>query len=149
MDKIEKIMKMYEYARTNGLCKNKKTFAELIGVRDTTLSRALAGGRDLTESFLLRANEALGNAFNPSWLLYDRGDMLMPAPQTTNVNVDMGDSIHHNSAPVIARGAQNVTVSTDDKDKIIAEQQAEIKALKEQVSDLTKSILNLTKQQLR
>lgn len=83
------------------------------------------------------------------WLLTGRGDMLMPIPQTTNVNVDMGDSIHHNSAPVVARGAQNVTVDADDKDKIIAEQQAEIKALKEQISDLTKSILNLTKQQIK
>ena len=73
----------------------------------------------------------------------------MPTPQTTNVNVDMGDSIHHNSAPVIARGAQTTSVSTDEKDRIIAEQQAEIKALKEQISDLTKSILNLTKQQIK
>ena len=77
MDKIEKIMKMYEYARTNWLCKNKKTFAELIGVRDTILSRALAGGRDginlaVHKVHILRhTNDVLVDCVeDSSWLLF-------------------------------------------------------------------------------
>lgn len=102
---------------------------------------------DLSSEKTARFLTAFPN-ISAEWLLTGKGDMLMPTPQTTNVNVDMGDSIHHNSASVIARGAQTTSVSTE-KDRIIAEQQAEIKALKEQISDLTKSILNLTKQQIK
>lgn len=132
------------------------SFIDVIGYSVREFERALGVSngtiRHLNDNLSANVKAKVSAKFpqlNQEWLLTGSGDMLSRHNNITNVNVDMGDSIHHNSAPVIARGAQNVTVSTDDKDKIIAEQQAEIKALKEQVSDLTKSILNLTKQQLR
>lgn len=82
----------------------------------------------------------------PSTTNVSSGDMLSRHNNITNVNVDMGDSIHHNSAPVVARGANKTPVGDiiAEKDRQIEKLEAEIQSLKEQVSDLTKSILNIT-----
>lgn len=130
------------FAENQGISKVK--IYEIMGIAASNFKGAGLKS-DLSSEKTARFLTAFPN-ISAEWLLTGKGDMLMPTPQTTNVNVDMGDSIHHNSASVIARGAQATSVSTDEKDRIIAEQQTEIKALKEQVSDLTKSILNITKQ---
>jgi hypothetical protein len=74
MEMLQKLEIMYEYARSNGHCKNRKTLAELIGTTESAISRAFAGG-SLSTKFLLRVNEAIGGVFSPSWILYDQGDM--------------------------------------------------------------------------
>lgn len=71
---LQKLETMYEYARSNGYCKNRKTLAELMGTAESAISRAFAGG-SLSTKFLLRVNEAIGGVFSPAWILYDQGDM--------------------------------------------------------------------------
>lgn len=74
MEMLQKLETMYEYARSNGYCKNRKTLAELMGTTESAISRAFAGG-SLSTKFLLRVNEAIGGVFSPAWILYDQGDM--------------------------------------------------------------------------
>ena len=71
---LQKLEIMYEYARSNGHCKNRKTLAELMGTTESAISRAFAGG-SLSTKFLLRVNEAIGGVFSPAWILYDQGDI--------------------------------------------------------------------------
>lgn len=124
-DRLEMV---YKYAVSTKMCKNKKTFAELIGVRDSTLSKALGGDpKYLSDVFFIRVNSALDNVFNTDWLLTGNGEML------NGNNGSTGDSIHHNSAPVVTRGAHNVTIAADNKDKIIAQLQSQITTLQAQI----------------
>lgn len=153
MDKSQRLNQMYEYARTNGMCKNKRSFAEVLGIDSGNLSKAFGNDtKYMTDSLLIRVNNALGNVFSFDWLLTGRGDMLMPIPQTTNVNVDMGDNIHHNSGNVATHGAHITNITTtpttpamtipatpasdNDKDRLIAQLQSQITALQAQLATL-------------
>lgn len=105
MEMLQKLEIMYEYARSNGYCKNRKTLAELMGTTESAISRAFSGG-SLSTKFLLRVNEAIGGVFSPAWILYDQGDMFArsaPAQPEQEVSV----STHQ---PV-----QEVIVSSDPK----------------------------------
>ena len=76
IQKIERLQKMYDYARSNNLCKNKATFADLVGFAASNLSRAFSGvPRYLTDSLLTKINQAIGCPFSTSWVLYGEGDM--------------------------------------------------------------------------
>lgn len=76
MDNVDRLRKMYEYAIEHSLCKNKKEFAALIGVHASNLSKAFGCESGfLTDKFLLRVNQSIGNAFSVSWVLYGEGDM--------------------------------------------------------------------------
>lgn len=89
MEMLQKLETMYEYARSNGYCKNRKTLAELMGTTESAISRAFSGG-SLSTKFLLRVNEAIGGAFSPAWILYDQGDMFAqssPAAPEQEVSV--------------------------------------------------------------
>jgi hypothetical protein len=58
--KTEKLYKLYQYAFGQGLVKNKKEFADLIGVTRPTLSYALSGtGTVNVGNILERAEDAL------------------------------------------------------------------------------------------
>lgn len=70
---LEKLNIMYDYARKEGYCTNRKTFASLLGTTESAVSRAFAGV--LSSKFLLRVNEAIGGAFSPEWVLYGTGEM--------------------------------------------------------------------------
>lgn len=123
-DRLEMV---YKYAVSTKMCKNKKTFAELIGVRDSTLSKALGGDpKYLSDVFFIRVNSALDNVFNTDWLLTGNGEML------NGNNGSTGDSIHHNSGNVATRGA-HITTSTDEKDRLIAQLQSQIATLQTQI----------------
>lgn len=75
-EKGDRLKKMYDYARAKNFCSNKSTFAELVGFAPTNISRAFNGApRYLTDNLLLRANEALGNAFSRQWLLKGEGEI--------------------------------------------------------------------------
>ena len=118
---------MYEYARTNGMCRNKRSFAELLGIDNGNLSKALGNdAKYMTDSLLIRVNNALGNVFSFDWLLTGNGEMLNG---NTGSN---GDSIHHNSGNVATRGA-HITTSTDEKDRLIASLQSQITTLQSQI----------------
>lgn len=76
IQKVERLQKMYDYARSNNLCKNKATFADLVGFAASNISRAFSGvPRYLTDSLLTRINQAIGCPFSTSWVLYGEGDM--------------------------------------------------------------------------
>ena len=61
------------------------------------------------------------------WLMTGNDDLL---PSATNV--DMGDSIHHNTGNVATRGA-HIIASSDDKDRLIAQLQAQITTLQAKI----------------
>ena len=104
MEMLQKLETMYEYARSNGYCKNRKTLAELMGTTESAISRAFAGG-SLSTKFLLRVNEAIGGMFSPAWILYDQGDMFaQSAPAAPEQEV---------SAPIAEESS--VAVPTDTR----------------------------------
>jgi hypothetical protein len=108
MLKNEKLEILFQYASEKGLCRNKKTFAEFIGVSTTNISKIFAdtNERFCTNGVLLKANAALGNVFSTQWLLHDQGDMFAqsePAALEQEVSV----STHQ---PV-----QEVVVHTDTR----------------------------------
>lgn len=136
MERIEQLKTMYDYARTNGLCSNRKTFAALLNMNEGNMSSAFSGNmRYLTTNLLLRINKALGDVFSTEWLLTGKGDMLIPTPQTTNMNT--GDNIHHNSGNVATHGAHITTTAPNtDKDQLIAQLQSQIATLQAQLATL-------------
>ena len=85
MFKNEKLEILYQHACENSLCNNKKTFAELIGVSSSNISKIFAdtNERFCTTNTLLKANAALGNVFSVQWLLYDTGEMYAASTDTT------------------------------------------------------------------
>lgn len=91
MDNVDRLRKMYEYAIEHSLCKNKKEFAALIGVHASNLSKAFGSESGfLTDKFLLRVNQSIGNVFTISWVLYGEGDMFAqstPAQPEQEVSV--------------------------------------------------------------
>ena len=97
IQKIERLQKMYDYARSNNLCKNKATFADLVGFAASNLSRAFSGvPRYLTDSLLTRVNQAIGCPFSTSWVLYGEGDMFAqsaPAAHEQEVSVTISQPV--------------------------------------------------------
>ena len=127
MEKSQRLSQMYEYARTNGMCRNKRSFAELLGIDNGNLSKAFGNdAKYMTDSLLIRVNNALGNVFSFDWLLTGNGEML-------NENGNAGDNIHHNSGNVATRGAHITTTDTTDKDRLIASLQSQIATLQAQI----------------
>ena len=106
MEMLQKLETMYEYARSNGYCKNRKTLAELMGTTVSAISRAFAGG-SLSTKFLLRVNEAIGGVFSPAWILYDQGDMfaqLAPASSEQEVSAPVAE------VPSVAASSESRTI---------------------------------------
>jgi hypothetical protein len=97
MDNVDRLRKMYEYAIEHSLCKNKKEFAALIGVHASNLSKAFGCESGfLTDKFLLRVNQSIGNAFSVSWVLYGEGDMFAqsaPAAPEQEVSVSTNQPV--------------------------------------------------------
>lgn len=97
MDNVDRLRKMYEYAVERSLCKNKKEFAALIGVHASNLSKAFGCESGfLTDKFLLRVNQSIGNAFSVSWVLYGEGDMFAqsaPAAPEQEVSVSTNQPV--------------------------------------------------------
>lgn len=156
MERIEQLKTMYDYARTNGLCSNRKTFAALLNMNEGNMSSAFSGNmRYLTTNLLLRINKALGDVFSTEWLLTG-----------TEPIYKIGDNIHHNSGNVATHGAHITNITTippttpaipttpvatpttpaattpttpaipatdDDKDRLIAQLQARVATLQAQI----------------
>jgi hypothetical protein len=90
MTNREKLLQMYDYAIMQGKCKNRKSFAELIGISDKNLSNALSTNEKIADRFctnglLNKANAALNYSFAQQWLQDGTGEMYaqnnnVPAP---------------------------------------------------------------------
>ena len=81
MSNREKLLQMYNYAIEQEKCRNRKTFAELIGIMDKNLSNALSSNektadRFCTNGLLNKANAALGYVFAQQWLQDGTGEMM-------------------------------------------------------------------------
>lgn len=142
MEKLDRLNKMYEYACAKKLCKNKKTFAALLNMNEGNLSSAFSGKdtRYLTNNLLLRANAALGDVFNPSWLLYGEGNMLVePSVPGTEINIDNTNMGHHNN--IGHHNSVNISGVPAGGDaetwkKIAESHEQQIADLKQQIADL-------------
>lgn len=90
MTNREKLLQMYDYAINQGKCKNRKSFAELIGIGEKNLSNALSTNEKIADRFctnglLNKANAALNYAFAQQWVQDGTGEMYaqsnnVPAP---------------------------------------------------------------------
>lgn len=77
MDKVERFKRAYEYLRNRGMVHTQKDLAEIMQATPPHVSLAFKGdNKYLTDSFLLRFNEAFGRIFNHQWLILGEGDML-------------------------------------------------------------------------
>ena len=103
IQKVERLQKMYDYARSNNLCKNKATFADLVGFAASNISRAFSGvPRYLTDSLLTRINQAIGCPFSTSWVLYGEGDMFAqsaPAAPEQDMSVSTHQAVQEVVVP--------------------------------------------------
>ena len=68
---------VYDFARANGFCKNKKTFAQLIDMNEGNMSNAFNNDNSnyLTDNLFIKINSSIGSAFSIEWLLYGTGEM--------------------------------------------------------------------------
>lgn len=128
-----------------------KQLSELTGYNLQTLYGITRGRAAKIPQKLSDKIVSLFPQYSPMWLMTGNEAFLNQRGTTTNVNVNMGDSVHNG---IVAKNGSHISSSSISADTAalaqqIAELQAENKILKEQVSDLTKSILNLTKQQLK
>ena len=103
MTNLDRLTKMYEYALENSLCKNKKEFAALIGIHASNLSKAFGCESGfLTDKFLLRVNQSIGNVFSISWVLYGEGDMFAqsaPAAPEQDMSVSTHQAVQEVVVP--------------------------------------------------
>lgn len=88
----EKLLQMYNYAISNGICSNRKTFAGVIGIGDKNLSNALSNNektadRFCTNGLLNKANAALGYVFSQQWIQDGTGDMYAHTQATTTAEI--------------------------------------------------------------
>lgn len=99
MDKNERLIKMFEYARQKGICRTKQEFSKHIGIANSNLSHAFNGDtRYLNDNLLKRVNESLENTFSLEWLIYGEGDMFAnSAPQESSQ--DVPESVIEESIP--------------------------------------------------
>lgn len=120
-------------------------FEKVCGLSNAYIKNISKGiGADKLEKILNQFPE-----LNRTWLLTGNGDMLLPSATT---NVSTGDNIHHNSGNVATHGAHITNITTTpttpaitipatpasdtDKDRLIAQLQAQITALQAQLATL-------------
>lgn len=72
-----RILKAYQYLRDNGIIHTQQDLADKMGVGKDRISKALKGYKGyLTESFILKFNNAFNNIFNTDWLMEEKGEMM-------------------------------------------------------------------------
>lgn len=77
MGRVKRFNEAYNYIRYAGKVKNQTELAELMKSSRSNVSVALNGKEKiLTNSFLIRFNEAVGRLFSLEWLLDGKGEML-------------------------------------------------------------------------
>ena len=134
MSNREKLLQMYDYAINQGKCKNRKSFAELIGIGEKNLSNALSTNEKIADRFctnglLNKANAALNYAFAQQWVQDGTGEMYA---QNSNVQV-------HVPMPMPAR-------EETPSDKYIANLEYTIELQRYRILQLEKECENLKKE---
>ncbi len=142
MEKLDRLIAMYDYAVKNGLCTNRKSFAECVGINPTNISKIFhdENGRYLTNNLLLRINTALGDVFNPAWVLYGTGEMLKESAGA-DIVIDNSHSHHNNSNA--GSGTQIIGGNDDAWKKVVADKDEQIAYLKQQIEELKQQIAEL------
>lgn len=97
------------YLKYKGVIKTQKDVAEKMKATPSNVSGALSGNEKiLTSRFLKRFNDAFGNVFNPSWLLFGEGEMLKPQPQYIEVTDNIIESA--NNSGIMANIVNDVQI---------------------------------------
>lgn len=107
--KVERLQKMYDYARAQNLCSNKATFAELVGFAPSNVSRAFSGvPRYLTDSLLTRVNSAVNNAFSTEWVLYGTGEMYAASSPVSPDTTPLPSATTNEKSSLVDRHVKNL-----------------------------------------
>lgn len=137
----ERLLQMYRYAVSNAMCSNKKEFAKLLGITSQNLSNALSENfheRFCTKGLLLKANNALGNAFSADWVTNGTGEMYASAPVPAPAEQVVAEAVVEVSADAARVRELQYVVDAQKKaisafEKVVAAQEREIESLKEQL----------------
>lgn len=141
MTNREKLLQMYDYAIMQGKCKNRKSFAELIGISDKNLSNALSTNEKIADRFctnglLNKANAALNYAFAQQWLQDSTGEMYA---QNNNVQA-------HMPTPMPAREETPTDKYLENLEYTISVQKETIELQRYRILQLEKECENLKKE---
>lgn len=87
---------VYNYARSNFGVKTYGEFAAMIGVKQETLSRWMAGKQTIPEGRLIKINGIFDNVFSKDWLLTGEGSMLSNNNNETYENNESNETYENN-----------------------------------------------------
>ena len=77
METKERIISAYNYLKNVGIISSQQNVADKMGVRKESVSKAFSGNKSyLTNTFILKFNNAFDNMFNNDWLMEGKGEML-------------------------------------------------------------------------
>ncbi len=84
----ERIAAAFSYLKSAGIVSTQQEIADAMNANKTSVSQALKGNEAyLTDKFLSRFNNAVGDVFNIAWLLTGKGSMLEAQSPTDGVMV--------------------------------------------------------------
>ena len=86
---------VYNYARSNFGVKTYGEFAAMIGVKQETLSRWMAGKQTIPEGRLIKINGIFDNVFSKDWLLTGEGSMLRNNNSENNETYENNETNDH------------------------------------------------------
>lgn len=85
MERNERFERAVNYLKMQGVVAKNEEVAVRMGADPSNVSRSVKGvGKNPTDRFLRRFNDAFGNIFNIDWLLTGFGDMLAPSALQNN-----------------------------------------------------------------
>lgn len=85
MERNERFERAVNYLKMQGVVAKNEEVAVRMGADPSNVSRSVKGvGKNPTDRFLRRFNDAFGNIFNIDWLLTGFGDMLAPSALQRN-----------------------------------------------------------------
>ena len=99
MEKRERVKAAYEYLKSIGKIVTQKDVAELMNMRNESVSKAFTGNEKyLTNKFIYKFNQSFNNIFSINWLLEGKGDMMN--------NQGVGDISNSNVSGVNVNGKE-------------------------------------------
>lgn len=87
---------VYNYARSNFGVKTYGEFAAMIGVKQETLSRWMAGKQTIPEGRLIKINGIFDNVFSKDWLLTGEGSILRNNDNETYESNESNETYENN-----------------------------------------------------
>lgn len=77
METRERIISAYNHLKDVGIISSQQNVADRMGIRKESVSKAFSGNKSyLTNTFILKFNNAFDNMFNNDWLMEGKGEML-------------------------------------------------------------------------